>query len=401
MDGKHTHAAVIRRGSRAALVTFAAVVASATLAACGSSDSDSADAGAPATTTAAAGNGVAEAQKLVADGRKPATWKAPGPAVKDTASLKGKTFFYIANGIDLASIQAMIAGMKEASAALGMKLVVADGRGQPAEIAKQMSQAVGQKADIIATTSFPADSIRGALASAKEAGIPVLLGFAGDPGLPSAEEKALGVSGLMSFCYSCAGKMLADLAIADSNGKANAVIFDVPESPNTVKEREAAEAEFKRLCSDCKVTVKHAPLARWSTDLQSLTSSTLRSDPTITHVLPVWDAMQTFIKPAIDALGRQDKVKIISYNAELPAMKLLKAKDVVTAEVGSPLRWAGWALLDQAARLLTGMEPAADQNIPNRVFDAQNIDEVDLSKDDSHWYGVDNAAEYQRLWGIG
>jgi ribose transport system substrate-binding protein len=400
MDGKETQ--VVRRGSRAALLTFAALAASATLAACGSSDSESTDAGAaPAAATADAAGGVAEAKTLVAQGRKPATWKDPGPAIKDASSLKGKTFFYIANGIDLASIQSMIAGMKEASAALGMKLVVADGRGQPAEIAKQMSQAVGQKADIIATTSFPADSIRGALASAKEAGIPVLLGFAGDPGLPSAQEKQLGVSGLMSYCYSCAGKTLADLTIADSDGKANAVIFDVPESPNTVKEREAAEAEFKRLCPDCKVTVKHAPLARWSTDLQSLTSSTLRSDPTITHVIPVWDAMQTFIKPAIDALGRQDKVKIMSYNAELPAMKLLKAKDVVSAEVGSPLRWAGWALLDQAARLLTGMEPAADENIPNRVFDAENIAEVDLSKDDSHWYGVDSGAEYRRLWGIG
>jgi ribose transport system substrate-binding protein len=391
----------LRRATRTALAVAATAAAAATLAACGSDSSKSTDSAAPAAASANAGGGVAEAKQLVAEGRKPAEWKDPGPAIKDASSLKGKTFYYVANGIDLASIQSMIAGMKQASAALGMKLVVADGRGQPAEIAKQMSQAVGQKAAIIATTSFSADSIRGAISGAKKAGIPVLLGFAGDPGLPSAQEEEIGASGLMSYCYSCAGKMLADVSIADSDGKANAVVFDVPESPNTVKEREAAVAEFKRLCPDCKVTVKHAPLARWSTDLQSLTSSTLRSDPTITHVLPVWDAMQTFIKPAIDALGRQDKIKMVSYNAELPAMKLLKAKDVVTAEVGSPLRWAGWALFDQAARLLTGMKPAADEHIPNRVFDAENIGQIDLAKDDSQWYGVDHAAEYQRLWGIG
>jgi ribose transport system substrate-binding protein len=400
MDNHDVFAERFCRGARTTLAVVVTAAAAATLAACGSSDSSS-SASPPASTSANAGGGVAEAKQLVAEGRKPSTWKDPGPAVKDAAALKGKTFFYVANGIDLASIQSMIGGMKEASAALGMKLVVADGRGQPAEIAKQMSQAVGQKADIIATTSFSADSIRGAISGAKEAGIPVLLGFAGDPGMPSPQEKEIGASGLMSYCYSCAGKMLADLSIADSNGKANAVVFDVPESPNTVKEREAAVAEFKRLCPDCKVTVKHAPLARWSTDLQSLTSSTLRSDPTITHILPVWDAMQTFIKPAVDTLGRQDKVKIMSYNAELPAMKLLKAKDVVAAEVGSPLRWAGWALFDQAARLLTGMQPAADENIPNRVFDAENIGDVDLTKDDSHWYGVDAAAEYKRLWAVG
>jgi ribose transport system substrate-binding protein len=383
---------------RGALGVLAAVALSTAFAACGSDDKEST--GSASAGSAPASSGVAEAKKLVEEGRKPVAWKDPGPAVEDAASLKGKTFYYIANGLQLASIQGLVAGMKDAAKALDMKLVVADGKGQPAEISKLMAQAVGQKADVIATTSFPAESIKGAISGAKKAGIPVLLGFAGDPGLPSATEKEIGASALMSFCYSCAGKQLAQLATADSDGKANAVIFDVPESPNTVIERESAVAEFKRLCPDCKVTVKHAPLARWATDLQSLTSSTLRSDPTITHVLPVWDGMITFIKPAIDSLGKSEDVKIMSYNAETPQMKLLKAGDVVAADVGSPLSWAGWALFDQAARLLTGMDPVEDENIPNRVFDTVNIGEIDITKSDSTWYGVDHTAEYKRLWGV-
>lgn len=384
---------------RGMLGVLGAVAAATTLAACGSDDDSSGSPSAAASGGTAAG--VAEAKKLVEEGRKPVAWKAPGPPIENPEQLKGKTLFYIANGLDLSSIQAMVAGLKDAGKALGVKVVVADGRGQPAEISKQMAQAVGQKADVIATTSFAADQIRGAIQGAKKAGIPVVLGFAGDPGLPSPEEAEIGVKGLMSFCYSCAGKMLADLTIADSNGKANAVIFDVPESPNTVKERDAALEEFERLCPDCKVDVKHAPLARWSTDLQNLTSSTLRSDPTITHLLPVWDSMSTFMKPAVHALGKQDDVKIMTYNAEPAQMKDLKAGDVIAADLGSPLRWAGYALMDQSARLMAGMEATETQNIPNRVFDKVNVGEIDLSKDDSAWYGVDFASEYKALWGVG
>lgn len=355
---------------------------------------------APTVDAAAVEAGVIEATELVAEGRTVSEWIDPGPAIKNPEQLEGKSFFYIANGIDLASIQGMMAGMKEAAEVLGMKLIIADGKAHPAEISNQIDRAIAQGVDIIATTSFAAESISGAMASAKAANIPVLLGFAGDPGLPSAEEKQLGVAALMSYCYSCAGKTLAQLVTADSGGKANVVIFDVPESPNTVVERESALAEFERLCPECKVEVRHAPLADWSTNLQSLTTSTLRADPTITHIVPVWDSMTTYIKPGIEALNMSDDVKIMTYNAELPQMKLLAAGDVVAADVGSPLNWAGWALFDQAARVLSGMDPAETQNIPNRVFDSLNIDEVDLTLgNDSTWYGVDHKAEYSNLWG--
>lgn len=379
------------------VLTIAAFVA----AACGGNDSDG-DRSEPAT------NGgddraavVEEAKALVAEVAEPVEWEDPGPPIENIDEVRGKTFFYIANGIQLASIQALIRGIEAAAESVGMEVVVTDGAGQPSEIARQMERAVSQRADVIATTSFPAAAIDAALGHASDAGIPVILGFAGDPGLPSEEEEEAGVSALMSFCYSCAGRQMAHATIADSEGEdINAVVFQVPGSPNAELEAQNYVEELERMCPDwCEVEVKDAPLPEWETNLQNLTQSTLRADPTVNYLIPVWDDMVNFINPGVYSVGAQDRVKIITYNADLRVMQDLAKGDLVVTDIGSPLQWAGWALVDQGIRLTTGMPPVEDENIPNRVFNSNNIDEVDLELDDAHWYGVDHAAEYRSLWG--
>jgi len=348
--------------------------------------------------------GVAEAKASVARARRPVSWKQPGPPIANLSRVKGKTFFYIANGLDLPPIQALIQGLKAGAKAAGMRVQVADGRGDPAEISRQMDRAVGQKSAVVATTSFEASSISAAIQHAKQAGVRVILGFGGDPGLPTAADRRLGVSAYVTFDYSGAGRLLGDEAVADSNGKADAAVFDVPESPNAVLEGRAAVNEIHRLCSACKVTLRHAPLVQWTTNLQTLTSSTLKADPNINYLIPVWDPMVPFMKPAVAALNAQNRVKILTYNADTPQLADLQKGDIVAVDIGSPEVWVGWGMMDQALRVLSGMKAVVSENIPNRVLDRHNLSALHLNLGESAAaekirYGVDFVTRYKRLWG--
>jgi ribose transport system substrate-binding protein len=348
---------------------------------------------------------VARAKAAIERARQPVRWKAPGPPVEDVGAVRGKTFYYIGNGLDLPPIQALVAGLKESTSAVGMHLQVADGRGSPAQVSQQIDRAIGLKAAVVATTSFESSQVSAAIARAKRAGVKVILGTAGDPALPSARERDLGVSAFVTFCYSCAGRQLAQAAIADSDGAANAVVFTVPESRSAVIEGEAAAREIKAHCPGCKVTIKQAPLAQWTTGLQALTTSTLNGDPAITHLLPVWDPMATYMKPAVYQRNATDSVKIVTYNGSIPQLTDLSKGDVVATDVGSPFVWVGYGMTDQAVRLLTGMPAVASEQVPNRVFDSSNVDALGLSKGlstagESARYGVDFAARYRELWGI-
>src|SRR5512142_2139850 len=124
---------------------------------------------------------VARAKAAIEAARKPVRWQDPGPPIKDVGSVRGKTFYYIGNGLDLPPIQALVAGLREATSAVGMQLQVADGRGSPAQVSQQIDRAIGLKAAVVATTSFESSQVSAAIARAKRAGVKGILGTAGDP----------------------------------------------------------------------------------------------------------------------------------------------------------------------------------------------------------------------------
>jgi len=61
----------------------------------------------------------------------------------------------------------------------------------------------------------------------------------------------------------------------------------------------------------------------------------------------------------------------------------------------------GWAFADQGLRVLAGQQPLGDLNIPTRLFDASNINSLNLSLEESEWYGVgDYKAKFKAVWGV-
>jgi ribose transport system substrate-binding protein len=388
---------VSARRARPALLAAAATAAALLVTGCG--DDNAAKSG--SASTGAQASGVEEAKKLVAELEKPLQFVAPGETIEVGDQLRGKTIYVVANGLNFPFVQAMLDGLKAGAKKVGAKVIAVDGAGDNAKAANLVEQGIGRKVDLIVIQSFPAEQLTASLKAAKDADIPVLEMFGRDPQLPSAELQAAGVDAIASFCYSCAGKQMAQLAVADTGGDVNAVLFDVPEIGVSALEKKGFQDELKRLCSGCEVEVVEAPLAQWNQNLASLTSSSLQRNPNVNYLVPLYDSMIALMEPAVAAAGASDKVKVVSYNATQPALKLLADGKLVAGDVGGMNAWAGWAAMDQIARILTGNEPVEDPKIPNRLFTAANVGELDLEAGETSWYGdVDLDAEYGALWGL-
>lgn len=345
--------------------------------------------------------GVEEAKALVAALEQPVTFEAPGPDMEIGDTMNGKKIYFIANGLNFPFVQSLLSGLTAAADLVGMEVVPVDGAGEAAKASTLVEQGIAQSADVIIIQSFPAEQLTASLAEAKAAGIPVIEMFGRDPELPSQELLDVGVEGIVSFCYSCAGKQMAQYAIAESDGNVNAVVINVPEIGTAAFEKEGFVTELARLCPTCKVDSADAPLAQWTDSLPKLTSSLLQADPTINYLIPLYDSMSSLMKPQVYALGMESSVKIVTYNGTIAGLQDIANKDIVTGDVGGMNTWIGWAAMDQILRVLSGTGAVADEKVPHRLFNASNISEIDLAADETAWYGtIDLAAEYGALWGV-
>ena len=200
-------------------------------------------------------SGVATAQARVNAALAIPSFKAPGPAF-DASKAKGKTVFYIANSESLQFTQVVHSGAAAAFKAAGVKLITEDNMASAATTATLISQAIAAKANVIIIQSIPSKLITAPLMQAKAAGIPVIQLFETDPQLPPASEKALGVVGQVTYCYSCAGKLLADYAIANSNGNVDAMTIEDSDVGVSAPEIAGIKSEYGVACPSCKLDVQ-------------------------------------------------------------------------------------------------------------------------------------------------
>jgi len=194
---------------------------------------------------------------------------------------------------------------------------------------------------------------------------------------------------------------MADFTIANSGGTGKVVVLWSSDAKGIgIPQLKGITQEVERLAPNMTVVTKDVPVARWTSELPTLTG-TLIADRKTEYLLPLYDGMVLHMLPAIHAANAEDRVKIVSFNA-LPAMMTsLQKGDVVVADIGTSGQQLGWALADQILRVLTHHKPVLDIRLPIRLFDAHNIGSINLSAPQQTWYGnLDFAAAYMKLWGL-
>jgi ribose transport system substrate-binding protein len=343
--------------------------------------------------------GIAEAKKLVSQYEQPPKWAPPGKPF-DASKAKGKQIWYVSLSLSIPFEQYMLQGIQQGAKSVGAKGVGFDSKFSAAEGSRGIEQAIRAKAAVIMVGGLEPPLVGPALSDAEKAGIPVIMANVQDPG-PPRKDYPSAVKAFATHSFSWPGKAEADFITVDSKGKANILFMSTSDIPNiTTPEKNAFLNELKRVCPGCKASVMNVPSSQWS-QLQTKTASYIRAHPDVQYIVPDFDGMVIFALPGVHSAGAQGKVKIVSFNATPSVMKALKNHDVVVAETGGPNLLQGWAFADQALRVAAGVKPLPDIGVKDRLFDASNINSIDLKAQESTWYGnIDYVAAYKKLWGV-
>ena len=353
-------------------------------------------------TEAAAAGGVAEAEAAVAKASAAPTFAAPaGVGAIDFAALKGKKVAIINLVKAVPILTQWEDEMTTALAGSGIELTSVDGKFDPNEWGRGIEQAVSAKADLIFLLGVPPTAVAPQIAEAKKAGIPVLASLQGYAGKSLTAVADLTAD--VGFDYRVPGVLMAQWFVADSKGKGNALIMSSDDNSSSPDVWGAMEAEIKRLCPDCKTKREDSTVPQWGDGtLQQRTKALVAEDPSITHILAVYDGMTLAIEPGLVEAGVADKIRVAGFNGTPAVMANVQKGTAVKMDVGNPNMWFSAGAADAILSVLSGKKAIEDAGVPFRIFTQENLVGVDTSKEDpKNWYGIDPLTAYRTLWGLG
>jgi len=332
---------------------------------------------------------------------KPVEFHAPGPPVNAKA-VKGKKIFFLAVSTQLPFVQLLINGVKSGAAAAGLQVEIGDAQYQTTEAVRLVNQAVSEKVGAIVNFGYSTDSLSGPLQAAKAAGIPIINAFYGDPSVPTKAQTAQwNLKANSTYCYSCAAALVADWAIYATKLKLHAMMTWDPTAPSSAALKRGFAREIAKWCPK---TCSASYVSTTGADTFALTTAAAANavrDPATNFIFPQYDGFIAAVLPPIMAANAQNRVMVGSDNADIAQMQQMAAGTPVKVDIGSPVAWSGWAVVDQSLRAMTGMPPSPDEHLPLRVFDAVNVHKVNLKADEGTWYGpIDYRLSYKRLWGV-
>jgi hypothetical protein len=367
----------------------AALAAGLVLSACSSSSEEAAPT--EAASAPAAANDLATAQAAY-DAALAAslTFAYPGDAF-DASAASGKKVAMISINDQIPVLKQWTDTIKAGLESQGVTVTqTSDAGGVIDPLPKFFAQAVTDKVDLIITNAVPAALIP----LTDLGGIPVMTtNQTAAPGVPVAD----GIAADPSFDYTIAASLMADWFCVTSAGAGNAVVWgsegqaSSPIMIQTIKDRVAA------ICPDAKVDYQDAPLATWfDGTLDGVAKNAVTADPSITHLMPIYDGMSFATGAGLDAAG---SAAIQSSFNMTPAVAAGIGTTSVKMDVGCPNDWFSYATVDAGLRLLTGNAVPSNYGITCKVFDESNIGSIDATVENSvNWYGIDFAAEFAKFW---
>jgi ribose transport system substrate-binding protein len=321
---------------------------------------------------------------------------APGPAFDAKAKAGGKTIFIIPASSQIPFVSTIANNMKRIGALAGVKTTIWQNQGQPSQWVQGMNAAIAQNANaiVLLAGNDPA-SLQPQIKAAKAKGIPTIVAHLYD----DKQQSAPNVGGLVNIPYNLAGQLIGDQAIADTKGKANALVVTINQVKSTVPMVAGIKSEFAKYCKGCKLTFSDVTIADVGTKIQPNVQGALTADPGINYVICLYDSAEApFAEAAIRAAGRTGKVKISTFNGTPNILKEVKKGDIVTMDVGENLDWIGYAIVDQSMRIMGGLPAVKNARVPVRVFDKTNI--ADAGPAFTSGWGNSYVGGYQKLWGL-
>jgi ribose transport system substrate-binding protein len=373
-------------------VAGVAVIASAAcLAACGSNESSS-SASSPTTPRGGSSDGIVAAAKNAIAASQASAKTIKGPKAPVTPP-EGKTLGVV-ECASFGGCLRMANGVKKAAAALGWKVVVADGKVSVRGMADGMDFLIDQKVDGIVNVAVADSAIPNQMTKAKNAGIPVVCMVCGNKLVAPVKNPSMAD---VDPDYALSGRLAADYAIVKTNGKANVVLLRNDAYPSAKQRLDAAAAELKK-CPGCKIVTTEqmsgaGDLVRAGrTQMQGLLNRYPKADD-FNYVIPPADSV---VQGHVQVLAAQSReIKISSFDCDAQNVGLIRAGKVQTACVDGQYDWVPWAATDQMVRILAKVPLATDEQTPVVLVDKSNLPPAGQDTVPS----PDFASYYKKIWG--
>ncbi|MCW2762081.1 MAG: ABC-type sugar transport system periplasmic component-like protein [Marmoricola sp.] len=338
--------------------------------------------------------------KQIADHRGIADWRYAG-APFDAKKAAGKTIFSIQENSTNPFTNTIVAGMKEVAEKVGIELVDYPNQGQRTQWIQGIEQAISRKVDVIVLSGGTIGPIyfEEQAAAAERAGIPIVTVV--DRDLTQKAEP--NTAARVGQPYAEAARLDADWIIKQTRCDAHVLVITSNELIAGDINSLAAKREFDEYCGDgCTTKFVNVPLSQWATKIGTTTQTEVSSNPDLNYVFPLYDAMSQFVAPAIQLGGGISRVKIATFNGTPGILRMIQTGDTVEMIVGENETHLGFAAMDQAMRLMTGVDPIADGDygIPLRVFDDSNVDETGEPPAYGVGYGDKWRDGFLAAWGL-
>jgi len=381
-----------QRKTKRSLGPIAALgVASLLLVSCGGGTDDAAG---PATPIEDPAEGVAEALRRYEANKAPISFTYPGDAFEASASAQGKTVAIISWDDRIPILDQWGSTIQAGFEEYGVRVIRSSADFDIEQISSLFSQAVAAGVDLIVTNSIP-----GVVVPFDITGdTPVMtLNQTAKPGVAPAE----GVITDVSFDYTIPARLMAQWYIVNSNGGADgdAPVFASEGQASSPIMVEEIQAEIAELCPGCNVTYGDAQLNSWfDGTLANETRNALNASMSLKFLLPIYDGMTLAgTDPGVsDAASNATQS---SFNATPDVIRGIGTSSV-SMDVGCPNDWFSYAVVDASLRIFAGAPLIDNYGITCRVFDTENISQINPATENSvNWYGINFLDEFRKFWG--
>lgn len=348
-------------------------------------------------STAQDAEGVTRAKAFLAPYAAKPVFTAPGEAFDAKSCAAGKKQLSIPNSSANPFLKGIIDRMKKVGDELGMQVVEWENQGQPNQWVQGVEFAIRDKFDIIDLISgIDPATIAPQVKAAKEAGVKVMTSHFYDPSF----EQHPDVSSSLTIGFNEIGKILANWAIANTDGKANILTIVSREVPPTIPLTAGIDEVLKENCPDCKIVQEiNVGVTEWATKIQPAVQAALQANPEINVIIPIYDSMSQFVVPATRLTGKAGQVKVATFNGT-PFVLDYISQGVVDMNIGESLDWIAYATIDGHLRDACGMESPKALNVPFYIFDKDNISDAGAPAQFDTGYGDAYVAGFRKLWGL-
>lgn len=300
-------------------------------------------------------------------------------------------------------------GIKAATEAIGGEFVAITHQDTADTVQAAFQQAVQANPTMVMTSGNPREWFADELKQLNDKNIPVVGWSIPEP----YKTDGFAANLVTGDDYWFNGVLMADYAVAKTEGKANVLFITIPQFPVLGIEEQGFKDEMAKVCPDCTVKYEEVTVPDLLAGKHiSTVVADLQADPSINFIVTGFGDMIIGLPDALAAAGVGAGVPIIS-QAGTPLNYAMIVGGQQEADMGLPTSFLGWRAVDAGLRALNAQDAGTFAARPYTTFadhadvaisgvPLQILTKATITHDPATaWPGITGYEDlFKKLWGL-